>query len=90
MSQRGADHTVIGLTQGGQRQRIGRGAVEGKKDITVFFKQRSEGVGGAGGPDILAIGRHVALIGVLHGGKSFRADSGIVIAGKLLGNLCHV
>ncbi len=32
-----ADHAVIGLAERGQRQRIGRRAVEGEEDLGVFF-----------------------------------------------------
>ena len=62
MRRRRADHAVIGLAQRGQRQRIGRGAVEGEEHLGIGFrKQLPERIRGALRPGIVAIGGRVAI-----------------------------
>ena len=84
MGRIGADHAVVGLAQGGQRQRVGGRAVEGEEDLALRLEQGAEGVSGARRPGILAIGGGVAAVGRLHRGPGLRADAGIVVAGELL------
>jgi hypothetical protein len=80
------DDAVIALAERGQRQRIGRRAVEGEKDLAFGLEQRAEGVGGAVGIGVLAISRDIAPVRLGHGGPGLGTDSGIIVAGKLLGH----
>jgi hypothetical protein len=43
MGRGGADHAVIGLAQRGQRQRIGRRAVEHEEHLAIAGEQGAEG-----------------------------------------------
>jgi hypothetical protein len=90
MGRGGADHAVIGLAQRGQRQRIGRRAVEHEEHLAIAGEQGAEGIGGAARPCVVAIGDRGAVIGRGHGGQRFGADARIVVAGELLGFCgCH-
>ena len=79
-----ADHAVIGLAERRQRQRIGRGAVEGEEHLAIGGEQGAEGVRGALGPVIVAISGSMAAIGLFHRFPGFGADPGIIVAGELL------
>ncbi len=85
----GADDAVVALAQRRQGQGVGGGAVEGEEHLAVGFEQLAEMVGGAGRPLVVAVGALVALVSLFHGGPGFRADAGIVVAGKLLALFCH-
>ena len=80
---------MVALAQGGQRQGVGRGAVEGEEHFAVGLEQVAEAVGGAVGPFVIAIGALVPVVGLFHGGPGFRADAGIVVAGELLALVGH-
>jgi len=80
----GADHAVVALAKGRQRQGIGRRTVEGEEHLAVGLEQCAEVISRAGCPLVVAVCPVVALIRPRHGFPGFRADAGIVVAGKLL------
>ena len=80
-----ADHAMIALAQGGERQRIGRRAVEREEHLALGLEQRAERVRRAVGEGVFAISGDIALIRLGHRCPGLGADSGIVVAGELLG-----
>ena len=91
----GANYAVVGLAKRCQRQRVSCGAVEGKEDFAICFKEIAECVGCARSPGIVSIGGRMAPIGTVHGVPRLGTDTGIVVAGKLLREVkitgfCHV
>ncbi|MCY1182867.1 hypothetical protein D9M73_234490 [compost metagenome] len=85
----GADHAVVALAQRGQRQGVGRGAVEGEEHFAVGLEQVAEVIRSAGGPLVVAVGPLVPVVGLGHRGPGLRADSGVVVAGELLALVGH-
>ena len=75
---------MIGLAERGQRQRVGRGAVEDEVHFALGLKEAAKRVGRFGRPRVVAIRRHVPAIGGFHRLPRFGADSRVVVAGKLL------
>ncbi|OIQ67047.1 hypothetical protein GALL_513800 [mine drainage metagenome] len=85
MRHRGADHCVIALAHGGQRQRVGRGAVEHEVHVAIGLERFAQPVGDAVRPAIVAIRRLMArCIGLQQPVQGFGTDAGVVIAGKML------
>ena len=78
-----AEDAVVRLAERGQRKRIGRGAVEDEEHLAVGLEYVADQVGGLSGPGVVAIADFVALVGLGHGGEGFRANAGIIVAGKL-------
>ncbi|MOA27404.1 hypothetical protein D3C78_1482810 [compost metagenome] len=85
----GADHAVVALAQRGQRQGVGRGAVEGEEHFAVGLEQVAKVIRSAGGPLVVTVGPLVPVVGLGHRGPGLRADSGVVVAGELLGVVGH-
>lgn len=85
-----ADHAVVALAQRGQGQGVGGGAVEGEEHFAIGLEQLAEVVRSARGPLVVAIGALVAAVGFGHRRPGFGADTGIVVAGELLGVIGHV
>src|ERR1035441_9876785 len=78
-----AENAVIRLAQRCQRKRIGGSAVEDKKHLAVRLENFPETVGGALGPEVVAVADFVAGVRLGHRGPGFRTDAGIIIARKL-------
>ena len=55
-----ADDAVVGLAERGQRQRIGRGAVEDEEHLARAFELHAKGIRRPRRPLVLAIGRSLA------------------------------
>ena len=55
-----AEDGVVALAQRGERQRVGRGAVEDEEDLAVGLEELAQQVGGPGGPGVVAVGGRVA------------------------------
>ena len=79
-----ADDGVVALAHGGERQRVGRRAVEDEEDLAVGLEGLPEEPAGPLGPGIVAVGGGVAAVGLGHGLPGFGTDPGIVVAGKLV------
>jgi hypothetical protein len=67
-----------------RRQRIGGGAVKDKVDIAVGIKKRAQAIRGPLSPDVLTIGWLVRPVGFGHGGPDLRANTTVIVTGKLL------
>src|SRR3546814_3914353 len=81
---RRADDAVIGLAERGERERVGRRAVEGEEDLAACFEERPEGVGSALCPFVVAVGRRRGRVRGSHRIPCFGTNARIIIAGKLL------
>ena len=79
-----ADNRVVRLAERSQRQRIGRGAIEGKENLAVSLKHFPKSIGCSRGPGVVSVARDVAMIGGFHGGPRLRTDAGIIVACELL------
>lgn len=78
-----AEDAVIGLAEGGQGQGVRGGAVEDEEDFALSFENFAQGVGGFGGPLVIAVTDGVAGVGFGESGPGFRADAGVVVAGEV-------
>lgn len=81
---------MVALAQRGQGQGVGGGAVEGEEHFAIGLEQLAEVVRSTRGPLVVAIGALVAAVGFGHRRPGFGADTGIVVAGELLGVIGHV
>ena len=79
-----ANDAVIALAERGECERVRCGTVEGEIDIAIGCEQFAQPVRNAAGPFVIAVGRRVVNVGVDQRLQGFRADSGVVIAGKML------
>ena len=85
-----ADDAMVGLAQGGQRQGVRGGTVEGEEHLRIrLVEQVAERVRCPLRPGILAIGGHRTAIGRFGGGPGLGADAGVIVAGELLGFGLH-
>jgi len=78
-----AKDAVIRMAAGGERKRIGGGAIKDKEDLAMRLKHVTQQVGSATCPRIIAVTTGVAVVGFLEGGPRFGADAGIIVAGEL-------
>jgi hypothetical protein len=83
MSEFMAENAVIRLAKGGQRQGVGRSAVENKENLALGFEDIADEVSGFGGPGIIAIAADMAAIGLKHLSPSLRADAGVIVTGEM-------
>ena len=82
---RAADHRVVALAQRGQRQRVGRRAVEDEIDVAVGLEELAQSFRDLLRPAVLAVGRLVAAGLRLHEpARGVRAHAGVVVAGEML------
>ena len=83
-----AQDAVIRLAERGEREGIGRRAVEDEEHLAVGLEHIADQVGRLGRPGVVAIAGLVALVGLGHRGKRFRANAGIIVTGKLAAGIC--
>jgi hypothetical protein len=82
-----ADHAVIGLAAGGERERVRRGSVEDEKHFAIRLEKVPQQVRRALRPAIHPVGWRGIAVRALHRLPRFGADPGGVVAGELgLGN----
>ena len=74
---------MVRLAQGGERQRVGGGAVEGEEHLAVGLEGLAQEVGGLGRPAVVAVAGLVAAVRLGHGGERLGADAGVVVAREL-------
>ena len=81
-----ADHAVVALTEGGEREGIGGGAVKHEEDLGVgFLEYFANEITGANRPVIIAVGGQLSLVCRGERGPSFGANAGSIVAGEEVG-----
>ena len=98
----GAPHSSVSTWPTRSRSRCGRtGTATARASelaaVPLKAKNTSQSVSNSarkasdarGGPEVVAIGRRVAVVGLLHRRPGLGADAGIIVAGELLGFAGH-
>jgi len=78
-----ADHAVVALAEGGEREGIGGGAVKYEENLGVgFLEYFANEIAGANRPVVIAVGGQLPLVCRGEGGPSFGANAGRIVAGE--------
>ena len=89
MGQFVAEDAVIGLAHGGEREGVGRRAVEDEEDFAVGLEDFADEVRRAGRPRIVAVADGVVVIGFRERSPGLGADAGVIITGEMAARRLH-